>query len=393
MAIHAYEPRRLRITHVVLQLHTGGMEKMLVEFARHADRERFHLRFICLGDRGVVADEIADQGWEVKCLGYQPGLQPDIISGLAREFIRGRADVIHTHNNVPLLYGSLAARLAGGPSVLQTRHGQALGTSYRHRTAVRIASLLTRRVVCVSDNARHLSAAEGIPQRKLMVIRNGIDTTRFKFRGPATHGPAVAVGRQVPAKGGDTLIRAVAYIVRKHRDFVLEIAGDGPARPMLQQLAHELGVNQHIKFLGEVHDIPALLARASVLIQASLSEGIPLTVLEAMACGLPVVATSVGGTPEVVEDGVTGRLVPPGDPISLAHRISQFWPASDHTRSMGRAGRERVERWFDIRNMVAQYEALYLQIARRASVVKVPTLRTAEDVPQTEMQYSTNGRQ
>jgi glycosyltransferase involved in cell wall biosynthesis len=354
------------------------MEKLLVEFARHADRERFHLRFVCIGDSGTVADEIAACGWEVKSLGYQPGLRPDIVAVLSREFVRGRAHVVHTHNNVPLIYGSLAGKLAGGPAVIQTRHGQALGTTRRHRAAVRLASLLTRRVVCVSEDSRQISAAEGIPERKLMVIRNGIDTTRFAYRGPIIKGPAVAVGRLVPAKGVDILIRAVSIIVRSHRDFTLVVAGDGPARPRLEQLAQEFGIENHVRFLGEVSDVPALLARSSMLVQPSLSEGIPLTVLEAMACGLPVVATRVGGTSEVVEDGITGRLVTPGDPISLARGVMTLWSAQDGSHSIGLAGRQRVERGFDIRQMVAQYEALYLDIARRAAVAKLLVKRTLE---------------
>jgi glycosyltransferase involved in cell wall biosynthesis len=359
--------RKLRITHVVGQLRTGGMEKLLVEMARHADRNRFDLRFVCLEGRGPVADEIENCGWEVVCLGCPPGLRPGTIWRLGRQFIRGRADVVHTHNNAPLIYGAPAARLAGVSAVVHTRHGRSPEAGRRQRTAVRLASLLANRVVCVSEDSGRLSAAEGISGRKLTVIRNGIDTARFAYLGPSPGGPVVMVGRLVPAKGVDTLLRAAAIVAGQRSDYRLEIAGDGEARPGLEALSAELGLGEHVRFLGNVGDVPGLLARASALVLPSFSEGISLTLLEGMARGLPVVATRVGGNPEVVEDGVTGRLVPPGEPDALAGALSDVWPASDRTRELGRAGRERVERLFDVRRMVAEYEALYLRLTKRNS--------------------------
>jgi len=232
---------------------------------------------------------------------------------------------------------------------------------------VRLASLLASRVVCVSQDSLELSAEEGIARRKLTVIRNGIDISRFAYLGPTLGGPVVMVGRLVPAKGVDTLLRAVASVVRRQPEFRLEVAGDGEARPGLKSLAGELGLGAHVRFLGNVQDVPALLARASALVLPSLSEGISLTLLEAMARGLPVVATRVGGNPEVVEDGVTGQLVPARDPDSLAQALLALWPGSERTREMGRAGRQRVEQLFDIKRMVADYEDLYLRLTGRVA--------------------------
>jgi glycosyltransferase involved in cell wall biosynthesis len=357
--------RKIRITHVVLQLHTGGMEKLLVELARHADRRRFDLRFVCIGERGAVADEIEGCGWPLACLGYAPGLRPTIAYRLAREFSAGQADVVHTHNNVPLIYGGPAALLAGVRGLIQTRHGQTSGTTRRHRAAFRLASMLADRVVCVSEDSLRLSATEGVPARRLAVVRNGIDTFRFAYTGPAAGGPVVMVGRLVAAKGADHLLRAAAAVVPTRPEFRLEIAGDGEARAGLEAMAAELGLSGHVQFHGTVRDIPGLLSRASAVVLPSLSEGISLTLLEAMARGLPVIATRVGGNPEVVVDGVTGRLVPPADPAGLATALLELGTVSDHTRALGRAGRARVERLFDVRRMVDEYESLYLRVARQ----------------------------
>lgn len=359
---------RLRVAHVVLQLRTGGMEKVLAEFARHADRDRHDLHFVCLGESGAVADEITALGWPVTVLDKPRGFRPRYMLRLARLFSRLGTDVVHSHNNAPLLYSAAAARMACVPALLQTRHGLEGGTTRRHRTAFRLATLLARRVVCVSEDLMRVSAAEGISGRRLTVIRNGIDTARFGYLGPAPGGPVAMVGRLVPAKGVDHLLRATARVVRRLPAFRLEIAGDGDARPGLESLSRELGLEGHVRFLGTVSDVPGLLARSAAVVLPSLGEGISLTLLEAMARGLPVVATRVGGNAEVVEDGVTGCLVPPADPPALADALLEFGTVTDRTRAAGRAGRARVERLFDVRRMVDEYESLYLRLVRRRAV-------------------------
>jgi glycosyltransferase involved in cell wall biosynthesis len=334
------------------------MEKVLAELARHADRDTHDLHFVCLGESGPVADEIAALGWPVTVLGKPRGLRPSFVLKLARLFTSLGTDVVHTHNNDPLLYAGPAARIAGVPVVLQTRHGQAVGTSRKHRTAVRLASMLARRVVCVSDDSRQVAEREGIAGKKLLTVHNGIDTRRFEFTGPRRNGPAVMVARMVPAKGGDVLLRAVRQVLRTHPDFRLLMAGDGPALPELVRLAGELGIARSVQFLGEITNVPAVLASSSLFVLPSHSEGVSLTLLEAMARGLPVVTTRVGGSPEVV-DPTTGLLVPAGDVDALATALTRVWADPPAGERMGRAGRERVERLFDVRTMTRRYEALY----------------------------------
>jgi glycosyltransferase involved in cell wall biosynthesis len=226
--------------------------------------------------------------------------------------------------------------------------------------------MLARRVVCVSEDSRQVAEREGIPSRKLMTIVNGIDSRRFDYTGPKPGGPAVMVARMVAAKGGDILLRAVQQVLRTRPDFRLVMAGDGDALPSLIGLARELGVEHAVQFLGEVRDIPALLAQASMFILSSLSEGVSLTVLEAMARGLPVVTTRVGGNPEVVDDPTTGLLVPPSDSCELAAAILKVWSNPELGERMGRAGRERVEHTFEVRQMTRQYEDLYRRLSSEA---------------------------
>jgi glycosyltransferase involved in cell wall biosynthesis len=362
-AIHT---RRVRVVHVVRQMDVGGMEKLLVEFARHADRDRFDLRFVSLTTRGPVAGEIEACGWPVTALGEPGGLRPALPFRLAGLFGRWRADVVHTHNTAPLLYGAPAARLVRVPGVIHTRHGQHFRAGRRQATAFRLASHLADRVVCVSADSARLSAREGVARGQLRTVWNGIDLARFAYRGPCPGGPAVMVARLSPEKDAATLLRAAALVVRHRPDFRLEIAGTGTCLPDLRRLAGELGLDGCVRFLGEVRDVPALLERAGLFVLPSLSEGVSLTLLEAMARGLPVVATRVGGTPEVVADGETGFLVPAAAPEQLAERITALLDRPDVGRAMGAAGRRRVEEAFSAAAMVGQYERIYDWVLRRA---------------------------
>jgi len=357
----AHPDRRCQIVHAAFGLDVGGQEKLLVEFARRADRARFDLRFIALGYRGVLADDIEALGWPVTAMGVPTGLRPSLIVRLARLFRRQRPDVVHTHDQRALFYAGPAAWLARVPRMVHTRHGRDIHATPRQAAIFQHLSRLVDRFVCVSEEVSRLSREQGIGGSNLRTILNGVDLSRFGFREPGPAGPAVTVARLSPEKDVANLVRATALAAKWVPELRVEVAGGGPCLLDLQQLAADLGVGDRITFLGEVRDVRGLLARARMFVLPSRSEGIPLTALEAMACGLPVVATRVGGLPEVVNDGVTGLLVPPADPAALAGAMAEIWDDCDRRDRMGRAGRGRAEECFDVRRMVAQYEALYLE--------------------------------
>jgi sugar transferase (PEP-CTERM/EpsH1 system associated) len=348
------------VAHVTLSLDVGGQEKLLVEFARHIDTNRFALTFVALGGRGRLADRLEALGCRLIVLDEPPGLRPGMIWRLWRLFRRERFDVVHSHDDKPLLYAGLAAWLARVPRRIHTHHhGPLPQIGRRQEKLVGWAARLVHPFVCVSHDAARHAGLQGIAAAKLRVLWNGIDVERFAYRGPQPGGTAVVVARLSPEKDIQTLLHAMRRVVDVAPSFRLDIAGDGPCREELVQLAGTLGLCEHVRFLGEVQDVPALLARARVFVLSSVSEGISLTILEAMASGLPVVATSVGGNPEVVEDGRTGQLVPPRDPAALASALLRTAGNPDEAQLLGRAARRRVEAHFDIRKMVAQYEALY----------------------------------
>lgn len=365
-------PQPLRVTHISLGLELGGMEKLLVEFARHADRSRFDLQFVSLTGRGRVAAEIEALGFPVTALEQPAGTRPGLIFTLASLLATSRPDVVHTHNAKPLIYGGLAARVAGVPVVVHTRHGQGQGENRRQRRLIDLAARCADCMVGVSDDSTALAAGDGTAPRKLRTILNGIDLSRFRYAGPRPDGPTLYVGRLSPEKDVESLLRAAALVRTTHPQFRLEIAGNGPLRPALERLTDELAIRDVVRFLGAVADVPALLATGRLLVLPSLTEGIALTLLEAMACGLPTVATRVGGNAEVVLDGRTGLLIPPGEPQALAAAISQIYANPHGAAELGAAGRARVEAHFDVRRMVAEYESLYLQALANRRRVAIP---------------------
>ena len=349
----------IRVVHLTHGLGYGGLEKLLVEFARHTDRERFELKFVSFSGRGALADDIESLGWPVITLDQPEGLRPGAVWQLAALLRTWQANILHTHDPKTLIYGAPAARLARVPHTVHTCHGNILVPASRAARAFQMAFYFAGTMVCVSDGTVRQMVEIGINPRRIQIILNGIDTALFSFAGPRPGESAVTVARLSPEKDIGSLLRAVAIIRETCPSFRLEIAGDGVCMADLQAAVRNLGLENQVRFLGQVRDVRAVLERASLFILPSLTEGVSLTLLEAMACGLPVVATRVGGTPEVVADGETGLLVPPGSPVELAQAILKLLQEPERGRQMGVKARQRIEDIFDIRRMVAKYEALY----------------------------------
>jgi glycosyltransferase involved in cell wall biosynthesis len=369
--------RQLHVLHTTFGLNVGGQEKLLVELARHSDRRCFALTFVSLGGRGELAGELESCGANVIAMGEPSGLKLGLIYRMGRLFRRLRPDVVHTHDHRSLFYAGPAAWLTRVPLLINTRHGKNCHSTPRQVVVGSYLARLVDRYICVSDDVKAQCIAEGIPASRLLTIKNGIDVVRFAFSGPRPGGPIVALARLSPEKDLANLVRATALAAEQVRDLQVEIGGGGPLLEELTQLAVDLGMGERIRFLGDVRDVPALLSRARMFVLPSRSEGIPLTVLEAMACGLPVVATRVGGLSEVVDQGVTGMLVPAADSGALSEAMVAIWNDADRGDQMGRAGRQRALRCFDVRRMVAEYEALHHEKVKRKQRTEVRPVTAA----------------
>jgi glycosyltransferase involved in cell wall biosynthesis len=253
--------------------------------------------------------------------------------------------------------------------LVHTRHDHSRVTRRAARLASRIANRRTTRLVSVSEDANFIATLEGARPERQCVILNGIDVQAFdasRYEERAGRMRAVTVARLLPAKDVATMIRAARLIANSYPEFHLDIVGEGPTRQSLQTLQRVLGLERYVTFHGAQDDVRPYLQRATAFVQSSLSEGVSLTLLEAMAAGLPVVATDVGGTAEVVQKGTTGVLVEPENVDALAAAVIRLLTDRAQLVSMSRAARERAERCFDVRQMAAAYEALYAAAGTRS---------------------------
>jgi glycosyltransferase involved in cell wall biosynthesis len=359
-----------RVLQVVLQLDPGGTERLVVELATRL-RERMAMAVCCLDAPGAWAAQLESAGVPVVALHREPGFRPTLAFKLARLARRLDIDVLHCHHYSPFVYGRLAACLRPACRVIYTEHGRLSDAppSRKRRVVSPLLAAGVDQLVSVSHDLRSHLLREGMPSR-MRVVWNGIDpgegpslprrqAARAALGVDATAFVVASVARLDAVKDLTTLIRAVAEARQSAPALRLILIGDGAERPQLDEVVRRERVSDNVRFMGHRDDSRALLAGADLYANSSTSEGISLTILEAMAAGLPVVATRVGGTPEVVLDGQTGRLVDARDPSAMAAALVEFSLRRAAASAMGAAGRHRVCQHFTIDRMVEQYAAMY----------------------------------
>jgi glycosyltransferase involved in cell wall biosynthesis len=296
---------------------------------------------------------------------------------LVRLFRRERPDILHANSSKAGVLGRLAARVAGVPIRIFTVHGWAFSAYSGLKGRLyfwgdRMVAPLTTVTICVSEGERSAGIAAGTcdPERTV-VIPNAVDVSaapraRHERREPRI----VAVGRLKAPKDFLTLVRAVGALPEGSETLIV---GEGPDRPWLEQEIRSRGIQERVRLVGERHDVPELLADADIFVLSSASEGLPVSVLEAMAAGLPVVASRVGSVPELVVHGETGILVPPGDESALAAALSSLVADAAERRRLGEAGRARAEKRFDLEPFRRAHVELYSrELARRGLPVPAP---------------------
>lgn len=365
--------RRPRILQVVLSLGPGGTEHLVIELCRRL-RPQFDVAVCCLDDAGAWASKLLDRRIEVIALGRRTGFRPDIggrIAGLATEW---GADVLHCHHYSPFVYGRIAALLNRRVKLLYTEHGRLSDAPppWKRRLINPILARFDGPIVAVSHDLRDYMISARFPAKRVNVIHNGI--AAGSAPSPIQRGIArrqlgigddtfaiATVARLDPVKDLHTMLDAFALVRRDISNARLFLVGDGPERDWLTARAARPDLAGSVTFAGYRSDVQTFLTAADLYVNSSISEGISLTILEAMAAALPVVATEVGGTPEIV-DGATGVLVPSRDPARLASAIIGL--GIDHRRRerLAAAARRRVEAQFTIERMIDQYARTYRRL-------------------------------
>jgi glycosyltransferase involved in cell wall biosynthesis len=357
----------------------GGAEQVMLQLLKRLDRGRWRLVLLHHGKPGLarLVAGARELGAELRVVPRisrpsQLGSLPAFIRALRAE----RAAVFHANLPAPLngRYGLLAAAISRVPAVIATAH-LVDDAPVRFRAGFSQWQVCVDRYIAVSEGvARRMRARLGVPDRKIQVIHNGVEVGGFprqtdpRFRaalaGDAERPIVLTVARLDAQKGHGYLLAAAPEIP----DALFVFVGEGRERPVLEAQARALGVAERVRFLGHRDDVPDLLAACDVFVLPSRYEGLPLSVLEAMAAAKPVVATAIEGTDELVRHGETGLLVPPAAPSALAEAIRAVLADRALATRMGQAGRARVDREFSMSRMIDEVTGVYDELLERSEV-------------------------
>jgi len=359
-----------KVLHLIDTSGPGGAEMTLLNIVDHLDKRRYESLVLLLRD-GWLNGQLRARGVETIILPQSRTFDVVWIRRLVGLLRSERIDVMHAQEFTMNTYGAITSAITGVPIVTVVQGKNYFWEKRRRRMAYRVVAKRSTMVAVSEDIRRFLGDRVGVAPDDVTVIHNGIDPQRYRPDARTAFGvrqelgldgtrPVIGtVGNLYAVKGHASLVQAAARVVRVFPDAVFLFCGRGELLEALQTSAAALGLERNVRFLGFREDVSRLLQAMDVFVLPSLSEGLPLAALEAMAAGKPVVATNVGGTPEAVLDGDTGFLVPPQNPAALAEKLLILLRDPARARRMGESGRIRVESDFSVWAMVDDYEQLY----------------------------------
>ena len=374
--------RPVRVLFLIDELHVGGTERQLYYLLRYLDRNRYQPMVCCFRLKGQIAEDIERMGVKVTILKKRAAIDPLFLWQLVRLIRRERIQLVQTFLITANLWGGIAARLTGVRTVVASERNVIFADSRHTALAPLMLRLIGRLATKVVGNAhavcRSLIEQVDIDPERVVCIHNGVEplnsadpqVDRTLVREQVSNESTVVVGtiaRLVPQKNIHCFLEALARLRPAFPHLKGLIVGDGPLRRELQQKAEELGITETVTFSGESSDVFEALSILDIFILSSSYEGLPNVVMEAMVAGVPVVATRVGGTPELVENGVSGLLVPPDDPGALAKAIQSLMGNRVLAEQLAQAGKRRMTTLFSVQKMVESYDNLYQSLMERAS--------------------------
>lgn len=358
-----------RIAYVIWSLGLGGAEQVVIRLAAGLDRRRFEPVICCLDQRGAFASQAEEAGVEVVAMDKRGPVDAAAVRRLAGFLRARRVDVVHTHLWGGNVWGRLAGLWARVPRIVTTEHNLDTWKKLHHFVIDRTLAPAATHLIAVSRQVREFYEARGVGRGRWRVVYNGVDARKalprgrgaaFRDLGLGADTPVVAlIGRLVPAKAPDVFLRAVARAAARVPTLHALVVGDGPLRSPLEREAQRLGLEGRVTFTGVRRDVPELLAGLDAVLFSSVREGLSLTMLESMTAGVPVIATEVGGTPELITHGQTGLLVPPGQPEALAQELVGLLDDPGGAAAIREAARKVVEERFSLSTMIEAHAELY----------------------------------
>jgi len=363
--------RRIHVLQATFGMDIGGMERVIADLCRYVDPDRFRFTICCLSVRGKLADEVEADGVPVIYCENQARLGKYLRGvELGRIMREHKVDILHTHNTTAFIDGLIGARLAGVPVTVHTDHCKNYPIERRWMVLENIASRLVDKVVAVSHHTRgELMEFEKMAADKVTVIHNGINPRPHAALSPEVLrrefgiGPESfvigTVGRLEAQKGLDLLLRSIPAVIAAAPQARFILVGGGTREAELKALSRSLGIEDHVVFTGWRTDAIALMKRFDCFVQSSNFEGMPMVLLEAMSLAKPIVATAVGGVPEVIEHEHTGLLIKSREEQELSQTLLRLVTNPDLTRHFGMNGRARYEQRFTAEAMASTYQQLY----------------------------------
>jgi glycosyltransferase involved in cell wall biosynthesis len=377
---------RINVLHIYQNSKIGGIQQQILSVVRGYDREKFNPAVCCFGPKMELGEEIEKAGIDFVALNRQRynKFSIGIIVDLYRLMKEKNIHVLRTHKYRANLYGRIAGKLAGVPVIIASEHNiyrDEKEKRFIRRATNKILAMVTDKMVTVSDAIRKdILRYDRVSPSKIMVLHNGVDTERFKagvnfsdtrkqFAMSKDDVVIGFVGRLVINKGLNYLIEAVA-LLKKNDNVKLLIVGDGSLMEELKQMAKDKGLEESVIFTGLRRDITDILSSIDIFVLSSIKEGFPNSLLEAMAMGKPVVATAVGGIPEVIDHEINGLLVQPVDIEGLAAAIKTVIDNPLMAKNMGIAARDFIVKNYSIIATVRKWEALYKSLLEEKSALK-----------------------
>ncbi len=358
------------ILHLIETSGPGGAERMLISLVEALPKHEYR-SLICLLKEGWLNDDLRRRGFETVIIPQPRTVDVNWLWAVCHLVRDRRVDLMHSHEFAMNTYASLVSLITGIPQIATVHGKNYYYKRWDRRLAYRFVARNGRMVAVSEDCRRFLSDNVGIPLENILTIYNGVSTERYEQSSPiraeirsalgvTMDQPVIGtVGNLYPVKGQTFLVQAMSMIVRHKPDCRLIIAGRGELESELRKEAQKLGIERNVLFLGYRADIPELLQAMDVFVLPSNSEGLSLSILEAMAAGKPVVATAVGGNPEIILDGKTGYLVSPGNVDALAERIMYLLENPTSARAIGQRSHVHVMQEFSLSRMVNEYLSQY----------------------------------